>query len=132
MSIGDLKMKNIIIFSKENVFCPVAYSLKVIEGKWKLPILWVLTQNGTLRYNELKKSIEGITNMMLTSSLKELEEDGLVDRVQYNEIPPRVEYSLSAAGKKLLPVLDELAKWGTELAQEKEQRNRLSFGKLTD
>lgn len=110
-------MKDIIKFSKEDVFCPVACSLKVIEGKWKLPILWVLAQNGTLRYNELKKYIEGITNMMLTSSLKELEKDGIVDRVQYNEIPPHVEYSLSEAGRKLLPVLDELARWGAELAQ---------------
>lgn len=121
MSIGDLNMKDLIIFSKDSVFCPVAYSLKVIEGKWKIPILWVLSQNGTLRYNELKKSIEGITNMMLTSSLKELEKDKLVDRVQYNEIPPHVDYSLSETGKKLLPVLDELAKWGTELVQGKRE-----------
>lgn len=112
-------MKERIVYSKENVFCPVAYALKIIEGKWKLPILWVLYQNGTLRYNEMKKSIEGITNMMLTSSLKELEKDGLVNRVQYNEIPPHVDYSLAENGKKLLPVLDELAKWGIELMQSK-------------
>lgn len=112
-------MKDLIIFSKENVFCPVAYSLKAIEGKWKIPILWVLSQNGTLRFNELKKSVEGITNMMLTSSLKELENDGLVNRVQYNKIPPHVDYSLSEIGEKLLPVLDELAKWGTELMERK-------------
>lgn len=110
-------MKDIITYSIENDFCPVAFALKVIEGKWKLPILWVLSQNGTLRYNELKKGIPGITNMMLTSSLKELEQSGLVNRVQYNEIPPRVDYSLAESGKKLLPVLDELAKWGMELIQ---------------
>lgn len=112
-------MKDLIVFSKEDVFCPVAYSLKAMEGKWKMPILWVLSQNGTLRFNELKKSIEGITNMMLTSSLKELASDGIINRVQYNEIPPHVDYSLSEIGKKLLPVLDELAKWGTELMQRK-------------
>lgn len=110
-------MKDTIIYSKENVFCPVAYSLNMIEGKWKIPILWVLAHNGTLRYNELRKSIEGITNMMLTSSLKELEKDGLVNRVQYNEIPPHVDYSLTDSGKKLLPVLDELAKWGSDLME---------------
>lgn len=124
MSKGDFNMKDMIIYSQENVFCPVAYSIKIIEGKWKLPILWVLSQNGTLRYNELKKNIDGITNMMLTSSLKELEKDGLVDRVQYNEIPPHVEYSMAQNGKMLLPVLDELAKWGTELIQRKKINNK--------
>ena len=107
-------MREITTFSKDNDFCPVAFALRAIEGKWKLPILWVLSQNGTLRYNELKKAIEGITNMMLTSSLKEMEQHGLVTRVQYNEIPPHVDYSLSEAGKKLLPVLDSLAGWGME------------------
>lgn len=111
-------MKEIITFSKESHFCPVAFALRAIEGKWKLPILWVLSQNGTLRYNELKKAIEGITNMMLTSSLKEMEQHGLVIRVQYNEIPPHVDYSLSEAGKKLLPVLDNLAGWGMEFIRE--------------
>ncbi|NFA61001.1 helix-turn-helix transcriptional regulator [Clostridium sporogenes] len=108
-------MKDKVAFSIENDFCPVAYALKIIGGKWKLPILWVLSQNGTLRYNELKRNIVGITNMMLSSSLKELEKGGLINRVQYNEIPPHVDYSLSEVGKKLLPVLDELAKWGEEL-----------------
>lgn len=108
-------MKEAVIFSIESDMCPVASALRAIEGKWKLPILWVLSQSGTLRYSELRKSVMGITNMMLTSSLKELEECGLVSRVQYNEIPPRVDYSLTKAGEKLLPVLDELAKWGKEL-----------------
>ncbi|WP_110954003.1 winged helix-turn-helix transcriptional regulator [Anaerosinus massiliensis] len=110
-------MKNTITFSINDDICPVGFALKIIEGKWKLPIIWVLCQNGTLRYNELKRSIIGITNMMLTSSLKELEENGLVHRAQYNEIPPRVEYSLTESGKQLLPVLDEFAKWGKMLMQ---------------
>ncbi|MEL7657779.1 MAG: helix-turn-helix domain-containing protein [Bacillota bacterium] len=108
-------MKDIITFSIDNDVCPVATALKAIEGKWKLPILWVLSKNGTLRYNELKRGIAGITNMMLSSSLKELEQNGIVNRVQYNEIPPHVDYSLTEAGIKLLPVLDELAKWGQDL-----------------
>ncbi len=103
-------MKDIAVFSTER--CPVGYALKAIEGKWKLPIIWILCNNGTLRYNELKKSVTGITNMMLTSTLKELEEIGLVNRVQYNEIPPHVEYSLTEIGGKLLPVLDEFGIWG--------------------
>lgn len=113
-------MKTLITYSKENDFCPVAFALRAIEGKWKLPVLWVLTQNGTLRYNELRRAVEGITNMMLTSTLKELENDGLITRTQYNEIPPHVDYCLSEAGIKLLPVLDELAKWGTALVANHE------------
>jgi len=112
-------MKDTIIFSIENTLCPIAFALRVIEGKWKLPIIWVLCKNGTLRYNQLKKSIPGISNMMLSSSLKELEESGLVNRVQYNEIPPRVDYSLAEAGEKILPVLDGFAKWGEELMKMK-------------
>jgi DNA-binding HxlR family transcriptional regulator len=108
-------MESMITFSVKNTLCPVASALNAIEGKWKLPILWILSQNEVMRYNELKKSIEGITNMMLSSSLKELEEHGIVNRVQYNEIPPRVEYSLTEIGKKLLPVLNELASWGENL-----------------
>lgn len=112
---GGFVVKEMITYSIDNVNCPVSSALKVIEGKWKLPILWVLSQNGTLRYNELRKGVVGITNMMLTSSLKELEHNNIINRKQYNEIPPHVEYSLTDAGKKLMPVLDELAKWGVEL-----------------
>ena len=112
---GGFVVKEMITYSINNVNCPVSSALKVIEGKWKLPILWVLSQNGTLRYNELRKGVVGITNMMLTSSLKELEHNNIINRKQYNEIPPHVEYSLTDAGKKLMPVLDELAKWGVEL-----------------
>jgi DNA-binding HxlR family transcriptional regulator len=115
MSNGDFIMETMITYSVKNTLCPVASALSAIEGKWKLPILWVLSQKEVMRYNELKKSIEGITNMMLSSSLKELDERGIVKRVQYNEIPPRVEYSLTDVGKKLLPVLNELASWGETL-----------------
>ncbi|MDT8719323.1 helix-turn-helix transcriptional regulator [Clostridium sp. 19966] len=114
-------MKDMVTFSPQSTFCPVAYAVKVIDGKWKLPILWVLSKNGTLRYNELKKSIEGITNMMLSTSLKELEQEGIINRFQYNEMPPHVDYCLSETGKKLLPVLDELAKYGEELLKSKNQ-----------
>lgn len=94
--------------------CPVLYALEVIGGKWKLPVLWHLSAQGTVRYNQLKRSVYGITGMMLTKCLKELEEDGLVLRVQYQEIPPKVEYSLTERGKKLLPALKKLYAWGEE------------------
>lgn len=95
--------------------CPLTYALELIGGKWRLPIIWALSQHGVLRYNELRRNITGITNMMLTLSLKELEAYAIVRRVQYNEIPPRVEYSLTAHGEALIPALLSLARWGKQM-----------------
>jgi DNA-binding HxlR family transcriptional regulator len=89
--------------------------MRLIGGKWKAPILCALHQDGTTRYNELKHKIRGITNTMLASSLKELEECGLVRRKQYAEMPVRVEYSLTDACGELMPILNKLALWGTRL-----------------
>ena len=94
--------------------CPILHVFRRIGGKWKLPILWHLAEKDALRYNELKRSVRGVTNMMLTKCLRELEDFGLVHRRQYNEIPPRVEYSLTESGKKLLPALEALYAWGRE------------------
>ncbi|MFT3669987.1 MAG: helix-turn-helix domain-containing protein [Pseudoxanthomonas sp.] len=94
--------------------CPILHVFRCIGGKWKLPILWHLAEKDTLRYNELKRSVRGVTNMMLTKCLRELEDFSLVQRKQYNEIPPRVEYSLTGRGKKLLPALEALHAWGRE------------------
>ena len=77
-----------------------------------MPIIWYLYENDTTRFNELKRKIKGITNIMLTKSLRELEENNFVIRKQYNTIPPKVEYSLSKRDKDLLPVLNELNSWG--------------------
>ncbi|MCR4436385.1 MAG: helix-turn-helix domain-containing protein [Clostridiales bacterium] len=100
--------------------CPIKYSLSIIGGKWKLPIIWQLSQHEKLRYNELKRSVSGITNMMLTQSLQELQEHSIVKRTQYMEIPPRVEYSLTEAGRTLLPALYTLAQWGkAQMKREK-------------
>lgn len=95
--------------------CPLTYALNLIGGKWRLPIIWALSKNGTMRYNELKRSINGITNMMLTQSLKDLELYGIVHRRQYMEIPPRVEYSLTDNGENLIPALKALAHWGKQM-----------------
>lgn len=95
--------------------CPLTFALNLIGGKWRLPIIWALSKNGTMRYNELKRSIDGITNMMLTQSLKELELHGIINRKQFMEIPPRVEYSLTDNGKNLIPVLKALADWGNQM-----------------
>ncbi|MEG7619396.1 helix-turn-helix domain-containing protein [Enterococcus faecalis] len=101
------------ITDKKN--CPLNYAFSIIGGKWRLPIIWALWKNDTLRYNELKRIVDGITNMMLSQSLKELEEFGVVTRTQYPEIPPRVEYSLTEEGKDLVPSLESLAKWGKHM-----------------
>ncbi len=95
--------------------CPLNLAMSIIGGKWKVQILCSLHQDGTTRYNELKRKIKGITNTMLASSLKELENDGLVCRVQYMEMPVRVEYSTTDACDKLMPILVQLAHWGMQL-----------------
>ena len=100
--------------------CPMQYALNMVGGKWKIPILWELFRNETVRFNELKRSVHGITNTMLSNSLQELQDDRLVQRVQYNEMPLRVEYSLSDGGKGFLPVLLELSKWGLEQMKVRE------------
>jgi DNA-binding HxlR family transcriptional regulator len=93
--------------------CPLQRALSWIGGKWKLPILCALHQDGATRYNALRRKISGITNTMLSSSLKELEDDGLVRRKQYMEMPLRVEYSLTESSYTLIPILTQLARWGS-------------------
>ena len=99
---------------KPEQICPVVYTMSVIGQKWRIPILWHLADEGTLRYNEIKRGVVGITNIMLTQSLRDLEEHGLIDRIQHNEIPPRVEYSLSERGKTLIPILRSFHEWGAK------------------
>lgn len=93
--------------------CPIAQALSAIGGKWKLRILCTLSVDGTQRFNDILKKTKGITNAMLASSLKEMEADGIINRVQYAEIPPRVEYSLTQHGRDLWPILHRLAHWAT-------------------
>ncbi|MHC1719391.1 MAG: winged helix-turn-helix transcriptional regulator [Clostridiaceae bacterium] len=107
--------------------CPLTFALNLIGGKWRLPIIWALSKNGTMRYNELKKNISGITNMMLTQSLKELEMDSIISRKQYMEIPPRVEYSLTENGENLIPALKALASWGNKMKGQDESKRENSY-----
>lgn len=92
--------------------CPMRRTLELLSGKWRTQIIYELCRRGTCRFGELKKALPRITNTMLSATLKELEEQGIVRREQFNEIPPRVEYSLTEKGEALLPVFTELAKWG--------------------
>lgn len=91
--------------------CPVATAVALIGGKWKLLILRNLRVR-PWRFNELQRNLEGISQKVLTDSLRQLMEDGLVYRHDYQELPPRVEYGLTALGRELLPVMDALADFG--------------------
>ena len=93
------------------ISCPLGKALSVIGGKWKVRLICTLYVDGTQRFNDLLRKTSGITNSMLTSSLRELEADGIVLRTQYVEIPPRVEYSLTDHGRELWPILHRLAHW---------------------
>ncbi|EXG84564.1 putative transcriptional regulator [Clostridium sp. ASBs410] len=91
--------------------CPLVSTMNVIGGKWKIPILWYLAQSPQ-RYNQLKRCIDGITNTMLTRALRDLEEDGLVERIQYEVIPPQVEYRISEKGNAIMPAVKIIESWG--------------------
>ncbi len=95
----------------DSYFCPVTATISVIGGKWKSIILWILFQE-TRRFSELKRMIPKITQKMLTQQLRELERDGIVHREVYPVVPPKVEYSLTAHGRSLAPILQAMADWG--------------------
>jgi len=103
------------IFMKKiaECMCPVSVTLKVIGGKWKPVILFYLNEKEH-RFSELSRNLAGITQKMLTKQLREMEADGLIKRKVYPEIPPKVEYSITAYGKTLKPILASMSKWGKE------------------
>ena len=92
--------------------CPVTPVVQMLQGKWKLQILYELCINSPMRFGELKKVLKPITNTALTNALKELESDNLVQRIQYTEMPLRVEYSLTEKGRDLLPIFYAISQWG--------------------
>ncbi|MEH0020231.1 MAG: helix-turn-helix domain-containing protein [Desulfobacter sp.] len=98
--------------------CPVESALGIIGGKWKGVILYHLL-DGKKRFGELKKLMPAVTQRMLTKQLRELEEDGIVNRKVYREVPPKVEYSLAEKGESLKPIILALEQWGRTLEVEK-------------
>ena len=94
--------------------CPITYTLSVFEGKWKWLIIYILAEEGTLRYGVLKKCLPNITHKMLSQQLKELEKLQLISRKAYHQIPPKVEYSLTKKGSSLMPMLDLMCNWGAK------------------
>lgn len=93
--------------------CPVATTVQMIGSKWKLLIMRNLLQR-PWRFNELKKDLEGISQKVLTDSLRSMEEDGIITRTVYPEVPPRVEYALSDLGESMRPIIQAMEQWGTE------------------
>lgn len=89
-----------------------SYTLSLIQGKYKMTILYCLSEFGVVRFNEMKKYIKTISYKTLSAMLKELETDGLVMRKEYPQIPPKVEYSLTEKGESLIPILDAMCDWG--------------------
>jgi len=98
-------------YQSDRASCPVEATLDAIGGRWKVLILHELF-NGTRRFGELHRSLHGITQKMLTQQLREMEQDGLIHREVYTQVPPKVEYSLTPLGKTLQPVLDAMHHWG--------------------
>ena len=112
MTYEEFQEKVSTINIKEKGNCPVTPVIQMLQGKWKLQVIYELCIQSPVRFGELKKMLKPITNTMLTNALRDLEEDGLVHREQYNEIPPRVEYSLTEKGRDLLPVFYAVYQWG--------------------
>ena len=98
--------------------CPVSATLELIGGKYKALILWHLSE-GTMRYSDLRRRISGATAKMLTQQLREMETDELIHREVYPVIPPKVEYSLTALGKSLIPLLVQMRDWGADYLKSK-------------
>jgi DNA-binding HxlR family transcriptional regulator len=98
---------------KSKYHCPVEAAIDVIGGKWKPLILWAL-RDGTLRFSKIEDELPDITQKMLTKQLRELEQDGLITRKVYPQVPPKVEYSLTESGLSLMPIMDMLCEWGAD------------------
>ncbi|MFR3730584.1 winged helix-turn-helix transcriptional regulator [Lacrimispora sp.] len=93
---------------------PFEYTLSIVSGKWKLKIIYFLACMAPARYNVLKKNIDKITHKMLSTQLKELEQEGIVLRKEYPQVPPKVEYSLTPKGESLIPIVMAMCDWGRQ------------------
>ncbi|MFD2705381.1 winged helix-turn-helix transcriptional regulator [Salibacterium lacus] len=106
--------------------CQVEDALSIITGKWKPIILLHLLQEGTQRFNELKRKMPGVTQKMLTKQLRELEEEDIIERTIYPEVPPRVEYAMTDYGRSLEPILEAMHEWGQQHTLHKRERQKQS------
>lgn len=113
---GNIRLEKevLIIKRKEDLpLCPVATTVSLIGSKWKLLIIRNLMER-PWRFNELQKSLDGISQKVLTDSLRSMEADGIITRTVFPEVPPHVEYALSELGESLRPIINDMAKWGTD------------------
>lgn len=97
---------------EKDIRCPLEYALDIFGGKWKSRIICALAAGGKMRYTGIRRELGDITDTMLANSLRELQEDGMVKRAQFDEIPPRVEYSLTKKGWSAIPILIKIGEWG--------------------
>ncbi len=107
---------------EKDIRCPLEYGLEIFGGKWKSRIICVLASMETLRYSEIRKEMCNITDAVLAATLKELISDKIVNRKSYDEIPPRVEYSLTDKGRSVVPILQSICKWSGIFYKENSER----------
>lgn len=107
---------------EKEIMCPLEWGLEVFGGKWKSRIICVLYSHKTLRYSQLRQELTNISDAVLADMLRELISDGMVERIQYNEIPPRVEYLLTEKGKSVLPILQSICDWSNKESPDKLER----------
>lgn len=103
-----------IVYQKKldaDIRCPLEYGLELFGGKWKSRVICVLNEKGTLRYSSIRKEMRNVTDAVLAATLKELIADDLLERRQYDEIPPRVEYKLTEKGRSVVPILQSICRW---------------------
>ena len=105
------------LYNKKLYYNPVEFAMDRIGGTWKMPVLWRL-KDKTMRYGELKKSMPKVTHKMLTASLRELEEEGFIQRKVYPVIPLKVEYSLTVRGKRSIKIIEQIRDYGLKLMDE--------------
>ncbi len=115
----EVKSEKNLVFDEKS--CPVTATMQVLGGKWKAILINAIYHTSPARFGELKRSVKGITQSMLTQQLRELENDGLISRKIYAEIPPRVEYTLTEFGLTLSPIMLSMAKWGEEHRTNKQK-----------
>lgn len=114
--------KNKIVF--DEITCPVTATMQVLGGKWKPILINAIYLTSPARFGELKRSVKGITQSMLTTQLRELEDDGIISRKIYAEIPPRVEYKLTDFGLSLSPIMQAMAEWGKQYRLKNERKKK--------
>ena len=109
----------------DDIRCPLEYGLMLFGGKWKSRIICVLSANERLRYSEIRKEMYNITDSVLAATLKDLIEAGIIDRKSYDEIPPRVEYSLTEKGRSVVPILQSIYQW-SDIFYKEDTENQMT------